>query len=119
MIFSEKELAAIQAHSDVVELAEELRKKAGSANWNGMGYVREFRILAQKIEAICARRMLDLEFDNARVVDSRCSGVDLEDERTSKNSGLGQRETGSKTLPRRNASKRYRSRKKVGTVGTK
>lgn len=67
------------AYADVCAFALELYEKAGGANWNGIGYVRELRILAQKIEAICAARMLDLEFRDARMDDTRCSGVDLED----------------------------------------
>ena len=119
MIFSDKEIAAIQAHSDVFELAEELHKKAGGANWNRLSYVRELRLLAQRIESICAARMLDLEFEDARVVDSRCSGANLEDKRTGKNSGLEQRETSVGALSRCDVPTRHRSRQKMGTVGEK
>ena len=61
------------SYDELVALVDELHKKAGGANWNGLGYVRELRILAQKIESICAARMLDLEFRDARMDDSRCS----------------------------------------------
>lgn len=117
MIFSEEELAAMQAHSDVVELAEELHKKAGGANWNGLGYVRELRILATSIAAICGARMCELEFENARVDNKRRSGVNLEAQRTGKKSGLEQRTTNSGSLRRRDIPARHHSRKKVGTVG--
>lgn len=80
----------IVSYDEFVALTEELHRKAWGADWNGLGFVRELRILAGKVEAVCAVRMHELEFEDARVDDSRCSGVDLEDKRTGKKSGLGQ-----------------------------
>ena len=119
MIFSDEEIATIQAHSDVVELVEELHKKAGCANWNGMGYVRELRLLATSIAAICGARMCELEFEDAGMDNQGRSGTDLEAQRTGKKSRLEQRTTSGGSLRRRDIPSRNRPRKKVGIVGTK
>ena len=65
------------AYADVCALALELYEKAGGANWNGLGHVRELRLLAAQIEAICAARMLDLEFADAGMDNQGRSGTDL------------------------------------------
>lgn len=106
-------------YGDVCALALELYEKAEGANWNRIGYVRALRLLAAQIEAICAARMLDLEFSDAGMDNQGCSGANLEAQRTSKKSGLEQRTTSSGSLWRRDIPARHRPRKKVATVGTK